>query len=148
MRRRRPGVTAAPTTAAFAIGAGPGRTAAVTTAALATGARMTPTRPMRAGLSGMSVSCVLGSRIGLDGGDDRLDGDSPVGDQLTAGAPGCRGEWRGPQVLVDEDSGNAARIHGRGEVSDVIRGEKFGEVGLDANQITQIPGIGEFHRVD
>jgi len=50
IRRRRPGVTAAATTAVFAIGDGPGVTAAATTAVLATGAPMTPTRPTRAGL--------------------------------------------------------------------------------------------------
>src|SRR6478752_3026088 len=40
--RRRPGVTAAPTTAAFATGDGPGVTAAPTTAAFATGERPGP----------------------------------------------------------------------------------------------------------
>jgi hypothetical protein len=52
-RRRRPGVTAAATTAVLATGAGPGVTALATTAVLATGARMTPTLPRRAGLRGM-----------------------------------------------------------------------------------------------
>ncbi len=51
--RRRPGVTAAATTAVFAIGAGPGVTALATTAVFATGAPMTPTRPTRAGLIGI-----------------------------------------------------------------------------------------------
>ena len=55
-RRRRPGLTAAPTTAALATGEGPGVTALVTTAALATGARTTPTRPRRPGPNGMSGS--------------------------------------------------------------------------------------------
>jgi len=65
MRRRRPGVTAAATTAVLAIGAprpgppgppGPGVTAAATTAVFATGWPMTPTLPTRAGRNGMSVS--------------------------------------------------------------------------------------------
>jgi hypothetical protein len=55
-RRRRPGVTAAVTTAALATGAGPGVTARVTTAAFATGAPTTPTRPTRDRRSGMSHS--------------------------------------------------------------------------------------------
>src|SRR3954463_7352454 len=86
IRRRRPGVTAAPITAAFAKGDGPGVTALVTTAAFATGARTTPTLPIRPGLSGMSGSCRLEGLVGLDGRDDGLDRDASVGDQLTAGA--------------------------------------------------------------
>jgi len=50
MRRRlRPGVTAAPTTAAFATGDGPGVTALATTAVFATGAPTTPLLPTRPG---------------------------------------------------------------------------------------------------
>src|SRR4051795_4895707 len=78
MRRRRPtprpGVTAAATTAVLATGEGPGLTALATTAVLATGWPITPTRPTRAALSGMSVS--FGGRadelVGLERGDDRL----------------------------------------------------------------------------
>src|SRR6478735_339846 len=120
--RRRPGVTTAPTTAAFAIGDGPGLTAAPTTAAfatgdrpgpiaapttatLATGAPMTPT-PRRPGPSGISDSFSgEGGLVGFDGGDDGLDRDPAVGDQLAAGAPHRRCEGRGPDVLVDEDTG-------------------------------------------
>ena len=72
----RPGETAAPTTAAFATGDGPGVTAAVTTAALA----------MRDGRSGMSGSYWFEALVGLNRGDDRLDGDPPVADQLPTGA--------------------------------------------------------------
>src|SRR6186713_3475696 len=50
-----PGPTAAPTTAAFAIGDGPGPATAPTTAILATGPPITP-RPARPGPSGMSGS--------------------------------------------------------------------------------------------
>src|SRR3954452_23526595 len=136
MRRRRPGVTAAPTTAAFAMGDGPGLTAAPTTAALATGdgpglmaapttaalatgAPMTPT-PLRPGPSGMSDSHGFGGRVGFDGGNEGLDRDPAIGDELPT-CPACgRGEVRGPQVLVHEDGGDAARLHGRGEVLDVL----------------------------
>src|SRR5881227_3290295 len=48
-RRRRPGVTAAATTAVFATGARPGVTARAKTAVFAIGARMTPTVPTRSG---------------------------------------------------------------------------------------------------
>src|SRR6478752_2318449 len=102
---------AAPTTAALATGAGPGVTARVTTAAFATGARTTPTRPTRAARTGMSASCCLERVIRLDGGDDGLHGDPPVGDQLTAGAPGGGGERCGPQVLVHDHARRAARVH-------------------------------------
>src|SRR3954463_13333788 len=120
MRRRRPGVTAAPITAALATGAcAGGATAAVATAALATGAPTTPTRPTRAALS-MSGSCLLEGLVGLERGDDRLDGNAPVGDELASGAAGCRGELRRPQVLVDQDAGHAARLHGVREVLDVV----------------------------
>src|SRR4051812_25108403 len=89
MRRRspRPGVTAAATTAVFATGARPGVTALATTAVFATGWPMTPTRPARAALSGMSVS--FGGRadgLGLDRGDDGLGRDPSVGDELAARA--------------------------------------------------------------
>ena len=81
IRRRRPGVTAAATTAVLAIGDGPGLTAAATTAVLATGCPITPTRPIRAGLTGISISFGSGV-VGLDGGEDRLDRDAPIGDEL------------------------------------------------------------------
>jgi hypothetical protein len=91
MRRRRrtprPGVTAAATTAVFATGDGPGLTALATTAVFATGWPMTPTRPTRARLSGISVSFGgRADRIGLDRGDDGLDRDPPVGDELASRA--------------------------------------------------------------
>src|SRR5271169_6636435 len=105
MRRRRPGVTAAATTAVLATGEWPGLTALATTAVLATGWPMTPTRPTRAALSGMSVSFGGGAdEVGLDRGEDRLDRDPPVGDELAARASRGRGERRRPQVLEDEDA--------------------------------------------
>src|ERR1700748_70543 len=73
-RRPRPGVTAAATTAVFATGDGPGVTALATTAVFATGWPMTPTLPTRAGLRGMSVPFGRVVVIGLDGRDDRVDG--------------------------------------------------------------------------
>src|SRR5436309_2429990 len=98
MRRRtpRPGVTAAATTAVFATGEGPGVTAAATTAVFATGAPMTPTLPTRAGPSGISVSFRRKCFVGLDRGDDRLNGDTAVGDQLATRPPRCCCERRSP----------------------------------------------------
>src|SRR4029079_10477262 len=101
-RRRRPGVTAAATTAVFATGDGPGETAFATTAVLATGWPMTPTRPTRAGPRGISVSFRCAGFIGLDGGDDVLNGSPSGGDQLTARTPCSHGERHGPQVLPDQ----------------------------------------------
>src|SRR6186713_3385802 len=77
----RPGPTAAPTTAALATGDGPGPMAAPTTAAFATGPPMTPT-PRRPGPSGMSDSLRFEGRVGFDRGDDGLDRDPAVGDEL------------------------------------------------------------------
>src|SRR3954467_11538997 len=119
-RRPRPGVTAAATTAVFATGAGPGVTAFATTAVLATGWPMTPTLPTRAALSGMSVSVGRRCFIGLDRGDDRLNRNPSVGDQLPAGTPGGGCERCCPQVLPDQHSGRATRLHGRSEVLDVF----------------------------
>src|SRR3954451_21487817 len=123
-RRPRPGVTAAATTAVLATGARPGLTALATTAVFATGWPMTPTRPTRAALSGISVS--FGGRadqIGLDRGDDGLDRDSSVGDELASRASrGCC-ERRGPQVLEDEHAGSAAGFHRGGEMGDVVGGQ-------------------------
>src|SRR3954462_6038683 len=134
----RPGVTAAATTAVFATGAGPGVTALATTAVLATGPPMTPTRPTRAGLRGMSVSYARQFFVGLDRGDDRLDGDPSVGDQLAARAPRRRGEARGPQVLPDEHSGGAAGLHGPAEVHDVVLRQQLGQLGLQRLQLSEL----------
>src|SRR6476620_426876 len=99
MRRRRsglPGVTAAATTAVLATGEGPRVTALATTAVLATGWPMTPTLPTRAALRGISVSFGRRRFIGLDGGDDRLNGNPSVGDQLSTRASRGRCEWGSP----------------------------------------------------
>src|SRR5687768_7886560 len=104
-RRRRPGVTAAATTTVLTTGDGRGRTAAATTAVLATGRPFTTTRPTRAGLGCMSVSFGCFVVGGVDCGDDRLDGDASVCDELTRGASRGGGVvWR-PQVLPDEHPG-------------------------------------------
>src|SRR3954469_14437456 len=131
MRRRpmRPGVTAAATTAVFATGDGPGETALATTAVFATGWPMTPTLPTRAALSGISVSFAR-TFIGLDRGDDRLNRDPSVRDQLSTGTARGRREWRSPEVLPDEHPRNASRLHGSGEVHDVVRGQELGQLGL------------------
>src|SRR3954469_21948869 len=115
MRRRRtprPGVTAAATTAVLATGAGPGVTALATTAVFATGWPMTPTLPTRAALTGISFSFGRGGFIGLDRGDDRLNGNPSVGDQLATRTSRRRCEWRSPQVFPDEHAGSASGLHG------------------------------------
>src|SRR6476619_5995466 len=89
-----PGPTAAPTTAAFAMGDGPGPATAPTTATLATGPPMTPT-PRRPGPSGISDSLWFEGRVGFDGGEDGLDRDPAVGDQLPTGSAHGRSEWCG-----------------------------------------------------
>src|SRR4051812_5455026 len=141
MRRRRPGVTAAPTTAAFATGDGPGLTAAPTTAAFATGdgpglmaapttaafatgAPTTPTRPLRPGRRGTSDSLRFELGVSFDGGEDGLDRDAAVGDQLATRVAGGRRERRRPRVLVDQHPRDAPGVHGRGEVVDVLLGEE------------------------
>src|SRR3954454_3290887 len=153
MRRRRtprPGVTAAATTAVLATGDRPGLTAEATTAVLATGWPMTPTRPTRAALSGISVS--FGGRadhvVGLDGGDDRLDRDPAVGDELASRASrgGC--ERRGPEVLPDEHARSAAGFHRGGEMLDVVGGEELRQLGLDGSQLSELLDIGELGDVD
>src|SRR3954452_13460260 len=120
------------------MGAGPGVTALATTAVvatvLATGAPTTPTRPTRAGLRGISVSYARECVIGLDGGDDRLNGNPSGGDQLAARAPRRRRKGRGPQVLPDQHSGGAVGLHRRGQVEDVVLGQQLGELGLQCLQ--------------
>src|SRR3954467_12396964 len=130
MRRRptpRPGVTAAATTAVFAIGEGPGETAVATTAAFATGAPMTPTRPTRAALRGMSASyrywCLC--LFGLDRGDDGLNRNPSVGDQLAARAARGRSERRSPEVLPDEHARGAPRLHRGRQVKDIVLGQQL-----------------------
>src|SRR4051812_1332088 len=145
MRRRRtprPGVTAAATTAVFATGAGPGVTALATTAVFATGWPMTPTLPTRAALRGISVSCGCGRFIGLDGGDDRLNRDPSVGDQLTTRASRRRCESRGPQVLPDEHSGSASGRHGIGEILDVFLGQQVRQLRLERFELSKLADVG------
>src|SRR4051812_31390639 len=149
MRRRpRPGVTAAPITAALATGAGPGVTARVTTAALATGAPTTPTRPTRAARMGISGSLGGECLVGLDGGEDGLDRDAAVGDELSAGATRGRGEGRRPRVFVDDDAGDASGVHGGCEVLDVFFGEQLGELGLERPEWSEVLEVGELEGVD
>src|SRR4051794_14762770 len=147
MRRRRrtpgPGVTAAATTAVFATGEGPGVTALATTAVFATGWPMTPTLPTRAALSGMSDSFGRECFIGLDGGDDRLNGDPSVGDQLATRSSRCRGEWRGPQVFPDEHSGRAAGLHGIREVLNVFLRQEFRQLGFERLKLSQLLDVGK-----
>src|SRR3954463_8226247 len=133
MRRRPalPGVTAAATTAVFATGEGPGETALATTAVFATGWPMTPTLPTRAALRGMSVSFACSCFIRFDGGDDRGNGNPPVRDQLPTRTARRRCKRRRPQVLPDEHARSAARLHGIGEMNDVVRRQELGELGLN-----------------
>src|SRR5580765_4786712 len=148
IRLRRPGVTAAATTAVLATGEGPGETALATTAVFATGAPMTPTLPLRAALSGISVSFGRRRFIGLDGGDDRLDGNPSVGNQLAARASRRRGEGRGPQVLPDEHSRSAPGLHGGGEMYDVLFGQQLRQLRLECLQFAQVVEVGELHRLE
>ena len=83
-------------------------------------------------LSGISVSFARECFIGLDRGDDRLNGNPSVGDQLTTRAPRGRCERRRPEVLPDEDAGGASRIHGGGEVLDVLDSGAITQVEFDA----------------
>ncbi len=65
-----------------------------TAAVRATGPPMTPRRPLRPGPSGMSVSFF----VGLERGEDCLDRDAAVGDELAARAA-CRGGERAAHVF-------------------------------------------------
>src|SRR3954466_8179745 len=113
------------------MGAGPGVTALATTAVFATGCPMTPTLPTRAALSGISVSFGSSCFIGLDGGDDRLNGDPSVRDQLTTRTAYRRCKRRRPEVLPDQHARSASRLHGIGEMNDVVRRQELGELGLN-----------------
>ena len=77
-------------------------------------------------------------RSGLDRGDDRLDGDASVGDELAAGAPCRGGEGRRPEVLPDENPGSAAGVHGGGEVLDVVLGQQLCELGFDGLELAEL----------
>src|SRR5437763_11225085 len=109
---------------------------------------MTPTRPTRAALRGMSFSFGRVRFIGLDGRDDRLDGDPSVGDQPATRTPGRRCERRSPQVLPDEHSGSTSRVHGRGEVYDIVGGQELRQLPLEDLQGSELLDIREFLRVD
>src|SRR4051794_28802583 len=150
MRRRppRPGVMAAATTAVLATGEGPGETALATTAVLATGWPMTPTRPTRAALRGISFSCGRLVEVGFDRGEDRLDRDASVCDELTAGATGRGREGGRPQVLPDQHPRGAARVHGRGQVRHVLLGEQLGQLGLELLEGAEVLDVGELHGLD
>src|SRR4051794_3465494 len=149
MRRRRPGVTAAATTAVLAIGAPrPGVTAAATTAIRATGAPTTPTRPIRPGLNGISFSLVLAFGFGFDRRNDRLDRNATVGDQLASRSARCGCKRRRPEVLPDEDTGGAPWFHGGCQMYHIVGGQQFGELRLDRLKWTEVRNVGELHGVD
>src|SRR4029079_2377679 len=119
-----PGETAAPTTAALAMGDGPGPMADPTTAAFATGPPMTPT-PRRPGPSGISDSLCFELCVGFDGSDDGLDRDTAGGGALNACPAHRPRERRRPQVLEGERCPDAAGIHRRREVVDVVLGQRL-----------------------
>src|SRR3954466_12773874 len=143
-----PGVTAAPTTAALATGEGPGRTAAVTTAALATGAPTTPTRPTRPRLRGMSASYWFEIGVVCARRDDGLDRDAAVGDELPARATGRRCERCRPGVLVHQDARDAAGVHGCGEVFDILLRQELGQLRLEDLQGAELVEVFELHDLD
>jgi hypothetical protein len=147
-RRPRPGVTAAPTTAAFATGAGPGRTALVTTAAFATGARTTSRLPRRPGRTGMSGSFCFECFVRLDGGDDGLGRDALIRDQLPAGSASGRRERCRPQVLEHDHAGDASGFHRRGEMDNVLLSEELGELGLERLERPEIIQVRDLDGVD
>src|SRR4029079_13465150 len=103
---------------------------------------MTPTLPTRAARTGMSGSFGFELFVGLDRGDDRLDRDPSVGDQLSARAPGGGGERCRPQVLPDEDAGRAARLHGVSQMEDVVLGQQLGQLGLELLELTELLDVG------
>ena len=137
--RRRPGLTAAPTTAALATGDGPGGDRCGDDRGLGDGGADDADPSDSCWSSGMSGSCRSSSSSASMRGDDRLDGDAAVGDQLAAGAAGGGRERRRPEVLVDEHAGDASGVHRGGEVHDVVRGEQFGELGLELDQWAESP---------
>src|SRR5205823_5404927 len=119
-----------------------------TAAVLATGRPMTPRRAMRARRNGMSGSFTLVRLLGLDGGEDGLDRDPPVGDQLAAGAAGRGSERRGPAVLPDEDAGGGSGLHRLGQIDDVLGREELSELGLDSPKLVDRVQIVDLDRID
>ena len=91
---------------------------------------MTPALPTRDRRSGISGSFTRELFISLDRGDDRLNGNPSVRDQLATRTPRRCAESGSPQVLPDEHSGGASRIHGSGEVLDVLLGQQLRQLGL------------------
>src|ERR1035441_6773916 len=63
-------------------------------------------------------------------------------------APPREWEWRGPQVLPDEHSGSASRLHGSREVLDVVLSQQLPKPGLDCLQLSELTDIGELRRLD
>ena len=82
----------------------------------------------------MSGSFLFGF-VGLERRDDGLDRDAAVGDQLAAGPPRRGREGCGPAVLPHDHAGDATRLHGRGEVGDVVGGEDLGDLRLEGPQL-------------
>src|SRR6185295_6211386 len=109
---------------------------------------MTPTRPTRPGPSGISASFVLVGFIGFDRGDDRLNRNPPVGDQLATRAPRGRRERCCPQVLPDEHTRGASRVHGGREVRDVLLREELRKLTLERLKLAELLEVGKLHRLD
>src|SRR5271165_6380298 len=123
-------------------------TAAVpTTAAVrATGAPMTPRRAARAGRSGTSTS--FGRLVGFERGEQGLDRNPPVGNELAARAAGGGGKRCRPGVFPDQHPRRRPRFHGGSEVHEVLGGEYLGEVGLCLAQLIDLLEVFDLHALD
>src|SRR5690348_14053854 len=65
-------------------------------------------------------------RLGLQRGEDGLDGDTPVGHHLCATSPKGRRERTGPDVFVDQDSCRAVRLDRRTSLFEVFVPQQSG----------------------
>src|SRR3954451_10465903 len=108
---------------------------------------MTPTLPTRARRRGMSVSFGRGLFLGLDRGEDCLNRNSSVGDELPTRAPRRGGEWRRPQVFPNQHPGSASWVHGGGQMRDVFLGQQLRQLRLELLEGTKVTDVGKFHRI-
>ena len=114
-------------------------TALATTAVFATGWPMTPTLPTRAARNGILGSFGCRYVIGLDRGDDRLDGDASVRDQLTARTPGCWCKGRRPDRSRRSGRLPCCRHPSRlrGGMDDVVRSKELDNDIVDGAELVE-----------
>jgi hypothetical protein len=96
----------------------------------------------------MSGSLALEGFVRLQGGEDGLGGNAPIGDELSTRSAGSRRERRRPPVLIHDDPSHAPGFHRGGEVRYIVLGEELSELSFKPFERPEIVEVGQLDRVE